>query len=185
MFMSLLPVEDVAQHPPEQYHNEKEPDEQPLIEPKIQFRIANTLRLGIDAHGNPGNRDKKQRIVLERCHHIAIEQSMDSALTAAARTFISCEFQERTLREQSRRRRVKCIIHHAHHHYYDYRDKQQKSAPHRPRHVMRRLECTGAASRRHPPRWLQSSTTSRSRSHSWHHRGHLPYRVLSPCWRRQ
>ena len=111
----ILPVEDVAQEPPEEDHGQEEPDEQWRVEADIEAWIARAAALGIEAERQPGNRNEQQGIILEGCDDIAMQEGMDGTLAAAAGAFVACERQEPAARKQAGLYGVECIVNEAEH----------------------------------------------------------------------
>ena len=111
----VLPVEDIAQEPPEKDHGQEEPDEQWGVEADIEAWVARPLALGIEAERQPGNRYEQQSIILEGCDDVAMQEGMDGALATAAGAFVARERQEPAARKQARLCGVECIINEAEH----------------------------------------------------------------------
>ena len=100
LLIDFLPVENVAQQPPDEHHCKKEPDEQWSIQAGIQSRVASATALGKQAQGYPGYGNQQQRIIPECSRQIAMQQRVNSTLTAATRTFITREREESATRKQ-------------------------------------------------------------------------------------
>ena len=97
----ILPVEDVAQEPPEEDHGQEEPDEQWRVEADVEAWIARAAALGIEAERQPGYGYEQKGVKLEGADEVAMQEGVDGKLGAATRAFVTREGQESAPWEQS------------------------------------------------------------------------------------